>query len=702
MATLSCVSELQDEGREAVTPEPGAPVQLTFDVAFPTTSPATRLDADPSDDIDNLYLIVFDGNGYFTEYAEAQIGAAGSHEGHYYEKQISVTLSQTDKPRIIHFVANCPEDQIVYGHESDVIGGMTVSGGVPSYWQRVEVSAILDDDQNGSVDALTACVPLVRNFAEIRVAVAENEYTEKFTAESYYLYNDIDKGTVAPFNVGRNAFQTYLDAQGVQLGYDVLLDDYGYEGHAVSGVTLSPAPSDDKGFVSVNTSWFMYERKISARTSNEQSWLESPNHIIIKGTYDGEPAYYKVDLVRMVNYTDESNVTTKISQYFNILRNFQYTFTVNNVHSAGYGTLAEALANPAGNNLSGSVDTQGLVNLSDGEGRIFVTYTDTTLVNSDVITLRYRYVENLQNPDDTANEEVHFHDIDGGSVIESYSNATTDDADGWRTLTIRPYAPGTRTLQQQITLHHTNANLTRVVTFTLKNPYEMSVVCNPDQLDGDVGEDFKIAVSVPDDLPESLFPLEFAIEADDMSIAPVAPAYSADGSHVSNQIPVFSGRSTIPGKTGTTFHYVKTLTYDAYMALTPAAGTRTLTLPFQTNKVVSATKVYVTNKYFAPAYDWIYTGNATVIENLTINFSWQANLGATQTVHVYNASGAEIAEPMEITTGSATVTMVLYGSLGNNDMIYFRFTNAAGDTYMANATLQQVKDGQTLNFNKES
>lgn len=701
LMTAACVNEMQ-EGQSIGSTPSGKPAGLKFGLSFPASAPATKLDASPADDIENLYLIVFDGNGYFTEYVQAEIGDGITHEGHSYERVFTATLTQTDRPRIIHFVTNCPEEQIVYGHEADVIGAMTVSGGTPAYWHRLEVDSILDEDGDGLMDAVSGCIPMVRNFAEINVAVEENEYTANFTAESFYLYNDIDKGTVAPYNISSKSFQNFLGTDGLQLDYDVLLGTYGYEGHAVSDVKLNPAPTDESGFMAVGSPWYMYERKISARTEDEQSWLESPNHIIIKGTFDGAPAYYKVDLVRTVTNTDASGVISQISQYYNILRNFRYTFTVTNVHSAGYSTLAGALANPAGNNLSGSVDTQGLVNLSDGEGRIFVSYTDTTLVSGDAITLRYRYVPSLQEPDVTANDEVHFHDIDGGNVIQSYVNGAADDADGWRTLTIQPYAPGMLTQQQSILLHHTNANLSREVSFILQKPYEMSVTCSPDEVEAEVQSEFTISVSIPDDLPEHMFPLDFAIEADAMSIAPVAPEYKEDGSHISDQIPVYNGQSHIPGKNEVTFHYLKTLTWDAYNALTSSNSVKTFTMDFQTNKAASTSKVYVTNKYFSAAYDWIYTSGTTVIENVTINFSWQSSWGATQTIHVYDASGAEVADAFEYTTGSGVpVSMVLYGVTDNNATLYFRFTNAAGTTYVASNTLQQVKDGQTLNFNAE-
>ena len=109
----------------------------------------TRGVVDPEVGVNTLHLIVFDENGMLVEICEAE--KHNSSSGHY-----TVTLTLTDEPRTIHYVANCPVDQVEYGHETSVIGNMYVdrngSEGAKttyetSYWARIEVPYILVEEK---------------------------------------------------------------------------------------------------------------------------------------------------------------------------------------------------------------------------------------------------------------------------------------------------------------------------------------------------------------------------------------------------------------------------------------------------------------------------------------------------------------------------------------------------------------------------
>ena len=85
-----------------------------------------------------MYVIVFDENGYYIDAHEATLlDAVADHNSHKYERAFKVTLRKTEKERIIHFIANCPVDQIHYGHESDIISNLYVTRGSQmetAYW----------------------------------------------------------------------------------------------------------------------------------------------------------------------------------------------------------------------------------------------------------------------------------------------------------------------------------------------------------------------------------------------------------------------------------------------------------------------------------------------------------------------------------------------------------------------------------------
>ena len=151
--------------------EIGSKVTITFSTAD-FMGPETRgvlnpeID-DPTLNIETLHLIVFDENGMLVEVCEARELGDSDHvdtetgEVHQGGRHYTVTLTVTDQPRTIHYVANCPVDQVVYGHETSIIGNMFVdrngSEGAEtkhevSYWARIEVPYILVEEKSVEQD----------------------------------------------------------------------------------------------------------------------------------------------------------------------------------------------------------------------------------------------------------------------------------------------------------------------------------------------------------------------------------------------------------------------------------------------------------------------------------------------------------------------------------------------------------------------
>ena len=109
----------------------GSKATITFSTAD-VTGPETRGVVDAKVEVETLHLIVFDENGMLVEVCEATELDKSDHidpdtgEIHKGGRHYTVTLTVTDEPRIIHYVANCPVDQVVYGHETSIIGSMYV------------------------------------------------------------------------------------------------------------------------------------------------------------------------------------------------------------------------------------------------------------------------------------------------------------------------------------------------------------------------------------------------------------------------------------------------------------------------------------------------------------------------------------------------------------------------------------------------
>lgn len=613
-------------------------VKVSFTAMLPSAPQTKAMGEDPTSDIESMHLVIFDGNGMYVETREAAfVGGYGTHDSHLYEREFEVTLTVTDQPRIIHFIANCPIGQIVYGHEASIIGNMYVEKDddpdtpETAYWARIEVPYILVqevENADGTTKFIPEAnilpkfqhIPMLRNYAQVVVKNGTNKnanQTSPFEFIGFTLYNTIDMGTVAPYNNNTQQFQSFVNPDtGLRYKYPALTE-LNYRGHALAAADLNssleldssnddgykwyaPLPEDELSLTDITQSaFFMYERKISVKTNEEDKWSESPPHLIIKGRYDGKVYYYKVDLVYNV-FGDPANPeqVTDI-EYYNILRNFRYQFTISEVAGPGYDSVQEAINGATSNNLSGSATTTKFTNISDEVGRLWVSYTDTTLVSNNTITLKYKFVPDLDNHEVTNNvvgSGVTFENM-AGDVIKSYSVADNDIVggawDGFREITIQVKDPQTMTKEQTIVIKSANANLSRDVRYYLKEKYPMIVQCNPKKVAAKIGAEVGVVIKLPVGLTEDMFPLDLEIEVYDMSLSPDA---------AKNIMPVEKGLSIIPlpEKVGkNSFRFIKSIETKAEYDALPTEGTnKVINTYWLTNVANNGSTVYVYNKYF--------------------------------------------------------------------------------------------------------
>ena len=630
--------------------EVGNEATISFTALVPG-NPDTKAMTETPTDLVSMHLVIFDGNGMYVETREAMKGSAKTHDGHNYETTFEVTLTVTDQPRIIHFIANCPVEQILYGHEASIIGNMYTTKAnyveedrtehETAYWARVEVPYILVEETSvGSgkyrpipgILGSFQCVPMLRNYAQVIVKDSEN--TTEFEYLGFTLYNTIDLGTVAPYNNTTQKFQNFVNSA---TGKPYKYPNLAYQGHALAAADLNTtlemdSTSDDgyKWYTDTNP-FYMYERKISVKTDEEEKWSESPPHVIIKGRYNGKINYYKVDLVYNVygDATNPNQVTDIV--YYNILRNFRYQFTISEVAGEGYDNVPDAINGSTSNNLSGSATTTKFTNISDEVGRIWVSYTDTTLVSNNQISLKYKYVPDLNKITVTNNDLV----ADGGAitlenltgdVISDYEIADSDIVggqwDGYREITFFINDPEDMTKEQTVVVRTDNANLTRDVRYYLKNKYLLEVECTP-KVEARIGAPVEIDLKLPVGLTDDMFPLTLNIEVDKMSLSPDA---------TQNTLPVEVGASIIPGNASAkTFHFVKTFeTKEEYDILQTVGTQKILKTYWLTNVVNNEATVWVTNKYFNDASDNFV--NAKSFVSLTLNNGNTVREGAGRTV----------------------------------------------------------------------
>ena len=178
-----------------------------------------------------------------------------------------------------------------------------------------------------------------------------------------------------------------------------------------------------------------------------------------------------------------------------------------------------------------------------------------------------------------------------------------EDGDGWRPIVFRTAAPG-RTIRSQtlrITGNHNEGRLYRDVVITVLPTQEMRVACEYPVLHALKGEEQTVNISIPEGLTKNLFPIEFEIEAQDLTLTP-------DTNKDENNLPVviaasISDDAGYAGKPS--YHFTRTLTWDQYKAApivrTADGGDKTwrkIPCYFKTNCAVNATKVWVKSTYF--------------------------------------------------------------------------------------------------------
>lgn len=691
----------ENQPAELPTGAVGSKATITFSTAN-VTGPETRGIVNAQVEVETLHLIVFDENGMLVEVCKAEEHGSSDHDDHEGGKLYSVTLTVTDKPRIIHYIANCPVDQVVYGHETSIIGNMFVDRNDSeghkteyevSYWARIKVPHILvvekeETQTDGTTKKVLSLaddiknefmhVPLLRNYAEITVTDDVENKDNTFKVEGFIVYNLLNRGTVAPYNSNTQEFQSFFQRDGETIKNYLYpeISDFGYEGHALTSAQLiTDLVRNPDGTIKEfkpGEPFYVYERKVSVMTDEEEKWRESPPHIIIKARYsdDGDEVkdtdpiyYYKMDLV----YTEKDAQGTEEVKYYNILRNFMYDFNITKIHDVGYGSWEEAVAGAAGNNISGSSSTSKMTNISDSEGRLWVSYTDITLVTGDSVVFRYKYIPNYYGTegsqyvkDAVHNDLVSFQNIEG-DVITRIEKDENDASDGWREVTIHVNQPSDIIRQQILYLKTDNSNLNRQIRHTLRKKLTMEVKCMP-KVKGAIMEQMEVAIKLPTGMTEDMFPLMLDMETLNRTLSPDAKK---------NTIPVNTGPSIIESRNNElSYYYTWTIpTLDAYKALPNDGNMKVVTTHWRTNMAANASTFYVANKYFNQASD-SWKNYKYVFSNVSCSSS---AVGVGQDVTIsFTMNGSAINTP---------VTIYLEGMTFTGDLGGVNYTEATEVTY---------------------
>lgn len=698
-ALVAC--SYDDLGSIPQQPTADGPVQVRFSVQVPDMLQATRTMS--SQEITSLKLVVFDENGYFVDDADATlIDYTGDSEdkvavevesdddtpdddNEIQEQTYTVSLPQSASPRTIHFIANLPEGtKFEYGSERELINALETSGTADAYWQRTELKSILGDvvSEDGKVTASAGSelakalnkIPLVRNFA--KVSVDSEDVKSVFTNVQIAVFNAPQRGKIAPYNTNAGEWAAYSDdtdyADLTAAGY------YGY---------VPTFDDDDFANVGINangdisgTTQYLYEYNMDGKKIEAGSKYP---FVIIAGSYQGHAtSYYKVDLV------DTSG------KYLNILRNFDYTVVIEKVSGDGYPDAAAAAAAAASNNINASIDTRNLLNISDGIGRLYVEYTTKYITDvTKPFTLKYKYVPNIQNQNTVDNDDVDLSKVVAGEnakIIASYSVAGSDDADGWRTITITPKTTDLvdsygKIIAQQQEITISASTMSRTVKLHTVNPYALTVKFDEPVIRY-LGAQAPVTLAVPENLPEAIFPLEFVIVTEKGSLSPDASQ---------ENMPVRTGLNADGTEGGQNYGFVKTVTYEEYQALTAVGGKVNIVCNFKTAMEESATTVHVYNPYFTLA-----SGSFTNVDpdywTGTITFDIVAgdnfgNTNTSRTITIYDRLGTKLTTtPGTVTLSSGNSRSVTITITEANKMIGISEVRFTGESYTTGSNYNRV------------
>ena len=568
----------------------GQQITVNFGVEMP--GPQTKaLGETPN--ITSLHVAVFGSSGYLKEYRRAEpVNGYVSAEGVANKKGYSVQLSITSSKVRVHFIANGP-DTLPFDYESVVMSKLTSSGGQDAYWQRIILDhgiyadpeadgyyntppvLTLDPDFDLDTDGVThkmALVPLIRNFAKITV-VALPVAQSNFTIDSFCLVNVPDKGSVAPYN---------------SISGDFMMDYQNYQTlNALSAVYPGNLPSESRivktypsetdftnrtnGVVAAGGAVYMYERPVP---------VSDATVLIVKGTYhesgNNYTGYYKIDLMDGGNYLP-------------ILRNFRYQINIQKVNRKGKSTVSGAINGAGSADISADISTASQAGISDGKSSISVSFTEDTLPIGGTYTLGVTFVPDVSTG--VVNNSLVTYELQApdknGAVIAGADSISFNAATGILTFTTTA-VDSVKMKSQKIRIigQSSTSRLYRDVTIRLLPQQSMTVSCIP-VIEAVPETSQTITVTIPKDLPQSIFPLQFKVEVANKTLTPNA-----------NDLPVEPGETIVPGESGSSFQFIKTVSYSDYTSAY-SGNVSSFTCEFKSIIAESDSYVYVANKYFS-------------------------------------------------------------------------------------------------------
>lgn len=490
---------------------------------------------------------------------------------------IKLTLLPTTTPTKLQFiVTNGDLGTISYGSMAGILQSLWISKDSENtfpeaYWGEVEFAngyGNITNNNEGDVttsiftphtdlDTKLTSIPLIRNFAKISC----EENLDNFEIVGFDLVNIPTAGTVAPWDPIGNRLINLLDSDKKMISYKAL--PAGYVGMLAPASQFDNTEADirrgEATLVFTPAPRYMYAHPYEPVRRT---------YMIVAGRYGGstETTYYKIDL----GYTDP---TTQIFTNYNIIRNYHYQVTITSVARAGYSTVQEAIDGAVFNNLSASTETRDMMSISDGTNLIGVNMTRAVVTSTDPIRFAYSYRTGVNAGNGAVdNGKITVYGLNPASdtgVDKVLAQITGPETVGDSIFyTLIPNVPTEITKEQTFTVVDPSG-LGRTITLVSHVPWDMTNIkvygetvdtserpANQVEIGGQVGAPLTLFFDLPDGIPESVFPLQFTIEADRQNIE----NNSAEGA----ALVVTTAPSMFSATNDPRVAYVRTVTYAQY------------------------------------------------------------------------------------------------------------------------------------------
>lgn len=571
-------------------------VEVTMSFAFPepvAISTKAQMSEGPTADEFNIYLCVYGpGEGYVQNWIQPLETTMHSDENGFVDRgTFKALLPITEDNRTIHILVNPPASVVPTASDyiDNVMEQMVTTDGECAYWQQIELDKIDAGNEmstttgypkaSATVEAAFTDVHLVRNFAKLIVTSDLITNGSYFEVKRWTLINVPDKAYIAPYmSSGSYRFPNgYLNiANYLSDGslYSQLTTTDNYPGVMPTDATINTDfPSDLSKYAVRGGAQYMYERPVPTTAGEQTAILVEiqfdQNHN--PGSRTDRTYWYKVEVI-------DNN-----GEYIPMFRDIAYTLKIEGIQEEGAATAQAAYNGPYFGNISASLETASLNDLSDGTSQIHVDVMDFTFMGADggsTFTLMKSPTEaaqywfkptssdtpKTQSVTDVCDIKVELLPVAGSQPAVADGSLVTP-GDGSIKITLN--AASATAIKKSIirvsgrignnVATNTHKYLYREINITLMEKQNLAVTVTAPDGKTDAGKPVNFALELPEGLSASVFPIQLRIEAKNNSLC----AYSPD-------LPASTGLSEFDGQRDlNTYYFIYTINFSDYRTLDP-------------------------------------------------------------------------------------------------------------------------------------